>query len=77
MEDLFALSFSIFFWLNLSISPLTFFISMRHLSAESPSHSFWNVSSDFTQKISPQVKVLYQKKAKAAQAHIIEVHENW
>lgn len=62
MEDVFALWFPISFWLNLSISPLMFYILMRHLLAESPFQSFRKVSSDLTQKISPQVKVLYQNR---------------
>lgn len=61
MEDVFALWFPISFWLNPSVSPLMFYVSVRHLLAESPFHSLWKVSSDFTRKISPQVKMLYQK----------------
>lgn len=61
MEHLFALWFLISFWLNLSVSPLMLYISMSCLLRESPFHSFWKDSSNFTHKTSPQVKVLYQK----------------
>lgn len=62
MEDVFALWFLISFWLNLSISPLMFSISRRHFLAESLFQSSWKLSSHFSWKISPQVKVLYWKR---------------
>lgn len=61
-EDVFALWFLISFRLNLSISPLMFYISRRHLLAESLFQSSWKFSSHFNWKISPQVKVLYRKR---------------
>lgn len=61
MEHLFALWFLISFWLNLSVSPLMLYISMSCLFRESPFHSFWKDSTNFTHKTSSQVKVLYQK----------------